>query len=183
VPAQKITNPVERLAHAVEFAAQKHIDQRRKGERAEPYVNHVAEVARLLAHATRGRDPNLVIAGLLHDTLEDTDTTYRELVRHFGKDVSDLVREVTDNKRHRWRMRKRLQIEEAPHKSRRARMLKIADKTANLRSLEHSAPVEWTEQRRDNYYVWAAKVVDACRGVSPYLEREFDKAYAKRPKA
>jgi len=175
-------NAVQRLAHAVEFAAEKHIDQRRKGERAEPYVNHVAEVASLLAHATRGRDPNLVIAGLLHDTLEDTETTYPELVRHFGKDVADLVREVTDNKSHRWKQRKRLQIEHAAHASPRAKMLKIADKTANLRSLVHSAPVEWTEKRRDNYYVWAAKVVEQCRGVSPYLEREFDKAYAKQPK-
>jgi len=103
--------PTLRIAHAIEFAARKHIDQRRKGAPAEPYVNHVAEVASLLAQSTRGRDANLVIAGLLHDTLEDTPIRHAELVCHFGRDVADLVREVTDDKRLHKRLRKRLQVE------------------------------------------------------------------------
>ena len=171
--------PTLRIAHAIEFAARKHVDQRRKGARAEPYVNHVAEVASLLAQATRGRDANLVIAGLLHDTLEDTPTRHAELVRHFGRDVADLVREVTDDKRLHKRLRKRLQVERAPHKSRRAKMLKIADKTANLRSILVSPPTDWTAKRMRDYYDWAARVVAGCRGVNAFLEREFDKVHAK----
>lgn len=171
--------PTLRIAHAIQFAARKHVDQRRKGARAEPYVNHVAEVASLLAQATRGRDANLVIAGLLHDTLEDTPNCHAELVRHFGRDVADLVREVTDDKRLHKRLRKCLQVERAPHKSRRAKMLKIADKTANLRSILVSPPTDWTAKRRREYFEWAARVVAGCRGVNAFLERGFDKVHAK----
>src|SRR5262245_46622826 len=91
-------NHVLQFARALDFAARKHIHQRRKGELAEPYINHLSDVARLLAEATNGEDATLVIAGLLHDTLEDTDTTFEELAKEFGRDVADLVAEVTENK-------------------------------------------------------------------------------------
>jgi len=165
-----------RITHALEFAARKHVKQRRKGKRKDPYVNHVAEVARMLAEATAGKDTNLVIAGLLHDTIEDTKTKHRELARHFGQDVADLVQEVTDDKRLGKATRKRLQIENAPHKTRRAKMIKIADKTANLHSVYASPPPDWKLKRRREYLVWACKVVSGCRGANRVLEDGFDKA-------
>jgi hypothetical protein len=84
------------LARAADYAARQHIAQRRKGERGEPYVNHLTEVTALLAEATDGSDVVLLMGGLLHDTLEDTDATYEDLVERFGPDVASLVAEVTD---------------------------------------------------------------------------------------
>src|ERR1700704_5039510 len=98
-------------ARAAYYAARQHIAQRRKGETAEPYINHLTEVAALLAEATGGEDVVLLAGGLLHDTLEDTDTTYEDLVQRFGPEVAQLVAEVTDDKSLRKEERKRLQIE------------------------------------------------------------------------
>ena len=172
------------VVRALEFAARRHSAQRRKGLAAEPYVNHLAEVARLLAEACGGRDAELVAAGLLHDTLEDTATRAAELEEDFGAAVLSLVREVTDDKSLPRQARKRLQVETAGGKSARARMIKIADKTSNLRSLLASPPVGWalarycgSRRRRLEYFRWAAQVVERCRGVSPELEAAFDQAY------
>jgi (p)ppGpp synthase/HD superfamily hydrolase len=167
------------ITHAMEFAAHKHTDIRRKGLRSEPYVNHLTEVARLLADATTGEDPALVAAGLLHDTVEDTDTTFEELDREFGAEIAGLVQEVTDNKKLEKEDRKRLQIETASKKSPRARLIKIADKTSNLRSILTSPPTDWSIQRKREYFDWAAAVVARCRGVNAQLEELFDRAYAE----
>lgn len=165
------------LTRAADYAARQHIGQRRKGERAEPYINHLTEVAALLAEATDGSDPVLVMGGLLHDTLEDTDSTYEDLVQRFGPEVAALVAEVTDDKSLRKEERKRLQVEKAAGKSPRARMLKIADKTSNLRSLIESPPKGWTEERLRDYVVWAGQVVRSCRGLNARLEAVFDAAH------
>src|SRR3954449_8225069 len=109
------------LTRAADYAARQHIAQRRKGERAEPYVNHLTEVAALLAEATDGSDVVLLMGGLLHDTLEDTDATYEDLEERFGPEVASLVAEVTDDKSLRKDERKRLQIEKTASKSRRAK--------------------------------------------------------------
>jgi GTP diphosphokinase / guanosine-3',5'-bis(diphosphate) 3'-diphosphatase len=134
---------------------------------------------RLLADATSGDDPALVAAGLLHDTLEDTCTTFEELEREFGAEIAGLVREVTDNKSLKKEIRKQLQIETAGKKSPRARLIKIADKASNLRSILASPPVDWSTQRKRDYFVWAAAVVERCRGVNAQLEGVFDRAYAE----
>lgn len=169
-------NPVLLFARALDFAARKHVHQRRKGELAEPYVNHLSDVARLLAEATKGEDITVVIAGLLHDTIEDTDTTFEELAKEFGLEVAELVSEVTDDKALPKAERKRLQIETAPRKSRRARMIKLADKTSNLHSMIGSPPKDWSLERRRDYIDWAEKVAAGCRGVNAYLEQEFELA-------
>jgi len=165
------------IARALDFAARKHVSQRRKGLAEEPYFNHLAEVARLLAEATDGEDANLVAAGLLHDTIEDQGVLHEDLVSAFNQDIADLVREVTDDKSLEKDERKRLQVERAPHKSDRAKMLKIADKTTNLRALTQSPPSDWEPERRRAYFTWARDVVAGCRGVNARLEAGFDEAW------
>ena len=165
------------LMRALDFAARKHAHQRRKGEAAEPYVNHVADVARLVAEATGGRDRTAVMAALLHDTIEDTGTKPSELRREFGPEVAALVEEVTDDKSLPKQVRKQLQVEHAKGKSRRAKLIKIADKTSNLRSILMSPPADWSLERQREYFEWAARVVAGCRGVSPWLEGQFDAAH------
>ena len=170
-------NSISLITRALDFAARKHSDQRRKGEREEPYINHLAEVANLLAQATGGADPDLVAAGLLHDTIEDQGVTYNELVILFGTDVAGLVLEVTDDKTLPKAERKRLQVANAPKKSPRAKMLKIADKASNLRAIVASPPKDWPAKRKRAYFSWAQDVVAGCRGVNLALEAEFDAAY------
>ncbi|MGE0455299.1 MAG: HD domain-containing protein [Vicinamibacteria bacterium] len=162
---------------ALDFAARKHRDQRRKGAAEEPYINHLTEVALLVAEATRGEDPLAVMAALLHDTIEDTETSGDELARAFGAEVAAIVAELTDDKSLPKPERKRLQVQTAAKKSPRARLVKIADKTSNLRSLVASPPVHWDEARKRAYFEWAAQVVEGCRGVSPELEARFDEAH------
>ncbi len=167
------------VARAVDFAARKHAGQRRKGKAAEPYVNHLTDVARMVAEATEGKDAVAVVAALLHDTIEDTGTTRQELEREFGPEVAALVAEVTDDKSLPKAERKRLQVAHAPHKSARARMIKLADKTSNLRSITTSPPVGWDWQRQRDYFEWAGQVAQGCRGVNPTLEKWFDEARAE----
>jgi (p)ppGpp synthase/HD superfamily hydrolase len=134
---------VQRILAAAMFAAEKHAAQKRKGEAAEPYVNHLIEVAQLIAGSSEQLDANLVMAGLLHDTIEDTGTTVEELERRFGSDIAALVVEVTDDKSLPKEVRKALQAETAPRKSVRAQVIKLADKISNLRSLLVSPPANW----------------------------------------
>jgi (p)ppGpp synthase/HD superfamily hydrolase len=169
-------NPMVALARAYHFAAARHVHQRRKGEAAEPYMNHLAEVAELVAQATRATDPEIIIAAVLHDTVEDTDTTAEELKALFGERVAELVAEVTDDKALPKQVRKDLQVEHAAQASRGAQIIKLADKTSNLRALAASPPMGWSDERRMEYVAWATKVVNACRAADPWLAGQFDAA-------
>ncbi len=166
------------VARALDFAAEHHTHQRRKGPASEPYVNHLSEVARLVAIGTGGRDPALVAAALLHDVIEDQEVSHATLVAEFGQDVADLVAEVTDDKSLRKDDRKRLQVELAARRSARARTLILADKTANLRSLVDGAPTDWPQWRIREYLAWAREVVGNIRGTNGVLERQFDEVAA-----
>jgi (p)ppGpp synthase/HD superfamily hydrolase len=167
------------LARAWRVAAERHVDHRRKGSRAEPYVNHLAEVADLVAEATGGADARLVAAAVLHDTIEDTDMTQAELAALFGDDVAGLVAEVTDDTTLSRAERQRLQIAHAPARSARAKLLRLADKTSNLRSLLSSPPTDWGIERRRAYLAWARAVAAGLRGANAWLEAEFDRAAAE----
>ncbi len=168
-------NPVVELTRAYHFAARKHVDQRRKGEAAEPYVNHLTEVAELVAMATDG-DLDVVIAAILHDTVEDTSATIEELRAAFGPRVAAMVAEVTDDKSLPKAARKALQIEHAAHASVGAKIIKLADKTSNLRSMAVSPPAGWPLERKTEYVAWAREVVDRCRDASAWLAGQFDEA-------
>lgn len=169
---------VQLLTKAFNFAAERHVHQRRKGAHAEPYINHPIAVAGMLAAA--GEDAKTIAAGILHDTVEDVGVTYGELLRTFGSEVADAVMEVTDDKKLPKEERKQLQITTAKHKSARARKIKIADKTANLQSLLTSPPGDWDQKRITDYFKWAKQVVDQCRGLNEKLEQDFDATYNRR---
>ena len=172
-------NTTTDLARAYHFAAVRHTSQKRKGKAGEPYINHLTEVAELVAAATGGEDIDLIIAAVLHDTIEDTGTTRAELGREFGPHVAELVAQVTDDKSLPKGERKRLQIEHAPHLSWGAKVIKLADKTANLHSLKKSPPAEWPSDRVEDYIAWSKRVVAGCRGTNAWLEQRFDEAVAE----
>lgn len=162
------------LLQAVEFAAHKHRDQRRKDVDASPYINHPIQVAEMIVRVGGVDDTATLMAAILHDTVEDTEATAEEVEDVFGPEVRDLVMEVTDDKSLPKAERKRLQQEHAPHMSERARLIKLADKTCNVRDIGQSPPTDWDTDRREQYLVWAKSVVDACRGTNANLERYFD---------
>jgi len=162
------------ILEAIDFAADKHRYQRRKGSDASPYINHPIEVARLLWSIGGVRNPNILAAAILHDTLEDTDAAPAELSTRFGASVLALVRELTDDKTLPQAERKRLQVEHAPHLSFNARLIKIADKTSNVREVGETPPVDWSRQRRSDYLDWADEVIDRIRGTNEALERHYD---------
>ena len=169
------------LLRALEFAADKHRNQRRKDRRASPYINHPIALASVLTLEGRVADPKVLAAALLHDTIEDTRTSYEELKAKFGTRVANTVLEVTDNKRLRKHTRKRLQVEHASGLSRDAKLVKLADKICNVRDLGEHPPVGWNKQRRREYFDWAKRVIDGLRGTNRRLEAAFDAAYARRP--
>ena len=162
------------ISEAAELAARRHNGMARKGRGSEPYVNHLAEVANLLAAATDGADAELVAAGWLHDTIEDTETTREELAQTFSARVADLVVECTDDMSLPKTVRRQKQIEDAPHKSSDAKLIKIADKVSNIsaRILADASAAERDELI--DYVSWAEKVVAGCRGGNAALDRTFD---------
>ena len=172
---------MKRIIAAIAFAAGKHRHQRRKDAAASPYINHPIALANLLANDGDIVDESVLIAAILHDTIEDTQTTGDELAREFGKDVADIVLEVSDDKSLPRAERKRLQVEHAPHISERAKLVVLADKICNLVDTAGSPPKGWALQRRQDYFDWAKAVVDGLRGVHPRLEDLFDEAYRARP--
>ena len=167
-------NNIVAIMRAAEFAAHKHVGQRRKGEEAEPYLNHLIEVASLVAEATDG-DPEVVIAALLHDSVEDQGVTNAEIADLFGPTAASLVAEVTDNKSLLKEVRKDAQIDSAPHKSDGASVIKLADKTSNLLAIAGSPP-PWPEDRKRAYVEWARAVVSGLPFRPARLMARFEEA-------
>ena len=163
------------LLAALRLAAEKHRDQRRKGADASPYINHPIEVADLLATVGGVRDVAVLAAAILHDTIEDTETTPEELEAAFGRRVRSLVAEVTDDKSLPKAERKKIQRDHAPHLSQDAKQIKLADKISNVREIGASPPDDWSLERRREYIAWARSVVAGCRGANAALERHFDR--------
>jgi (p)ppGpp synthase/HD superfamily hydrolase len=169
-----MANDLLKVLKAADTAAHWHAGQKRKGASSEPYINHLIEVARLVAGVTNGDDPNLVAAALLHDAIEDQNISRATIAEMFGEDVASLVEEVTDDKSLPTKERKRLQVENAPKKSGRAKILKLADKISNVRAIGSQPPRDWTPDRRRDYVQWARDVVAGLGAVSPLLEQQFE---------
>ena len=169
------------LLKALSFAAHKHKDQRRKDPDASPYINHPITLANILCNEGHVTDIDVICGALLHDTIEDTQTTEEELRSEFGRTISDIVMEVTDDTSLSGPERKQRQVEHAAHASDKAKLVKLADKIANLRDLVHCPPANWPLERRQRYFDWAKTVIDQIRGVHPALEAIFDQVYNQRP--
>lgn len=167
------------LLKAATFASEKHRMQRRKDADASPYINHPLALANILCAEGGITDVKVLVAALLHDTIEDTATTPEELDREFGAEIASIVGEVTDDKALPKEERKRLQIAKAGSRSVGAKLVKLADKISNLRDIAATPPVDWTIERRTEYFTWARQVVEALRGTNSGLEAAFDASYAE----
>jgi guanosine-3',5'-bis(diphosphate) 3'-pyrophosphohydrolase len=166
------------VLHAADFAAKKHRDQRRKNGEI-PYINHPVSVARRLAELGGVEDPITLAAALLHDTVEDTETSPDEIESVFGPEIASVVAEVTDDKSLSKVERKRAQIRHASSISTRARMVKMADKLDNLDGMTTSPPTGWDTARIRGYFAWGHAVVAQARGVNPALEQALDELFAR----
>ncbi|HEX3441094.1 MAG TPA: HD domain-containing protein [Pseudolabrys sp.] len=172
-------NAVSLLIEAISFAAEKHRNQRRKDASASPYINHPIALADVLANEGHVTDIDVLCAAVLHDTIEDTETTFAELENRFGPRIASIVVEVTDDKSLPKQVRKQLQIEHAARASREAKLVKLADKICNLRDILNAPPADWPAERKQAYFDWAAQVVANIRGIHPGLEAAFDELYAR----
>jgi len=167
-------NTIKKLVEAASFAAQRHTGHHRKGQTKEPYINHPLEVANLLANVGGVEDIDVLIAGILHDTVEDVGVKKEDIVERFGSRVAGIVSEVTDDKSRSKEERKRLQVEHAPHLSHEAKLVKLGDKISNIADVTNKPPVDWDLDRRRKYIEWGDSVVAGLRGSNPALERLFD---------
>lgn len=174
-------NDLKLLLKALSFAAHKHKDQRRKDCDASPYINHPISLANILCNEAHITDVAVICGALLHDTVEDTETTPEELEREFGSVIANIVRDVTDDTTLERAVRKQAQIDHASHISDQAKLVKLADKISNLRDVASNPPPTWSLQRRQEYFDWAKKVIDQIRGVHSGLEQIFDTVYGSRP--
>lgn len=170
----KFVSSIPKILDAASFAAEKHAGQKRKGRDGQPYINHPLEVADLLATVGKIDDEDILAAGLLHDTVEDSHATLDELSERFGKRVAGFVEELTDDTSLPKAERKRKQVEHAPHMSHEAKQIKIADKISNIRDVLENPPEGWSTERRREYIEWGEEVVDKLRGVNAELEAFFD---------
>ena len=165
------------ILRALDFAAQKHRDQRRKDPVASPYINHPIGLVNILWNEAGITDTVVIASALLHDTVEDTATTFEELEQEFGPTIRQVVGEVTDDKSLPKQVRKQLQVEHAAQISDRAKLVKLADKIANVRDLVNSPPPDWPLTRVQAYLAWAKQVIDQMRGSNQSLEALFDQSY------
>ena len=161
------------LLAAIKYASEKHMLQHRKGCDKIPYINHTIRVAYTIQEIAKEYDPEILSAAILHDVLEDTDATETELTNLFGKEVCSIVKEVTDDMTLTYDDRKRLQIKKAPSLSRKAKIIKIADKISNIQDILHT-DLNWSNRRKRKYVEWSEQVIAGCRDVNAALEAAFD---------
>ena len=171
------------LLKALQYAAEKHSGQRRKDSQGSPYINHPIEVTEILWSVGQVRDPALLLASILHDSIEDTDAKPEEIEAEFGEEVLSIVLEVTDDKNLPKAVRKQRQVETAPHKSSKAKMLKLADKISNVQDIISTPPKDWSLARRQEYVLWSERVVAGLRGVNEKLENHYDDLLANGKRA
>jgi len=169
-----------RIIKAADFAAIRHRDDRRKDEAKTPYINHPIGVAKILTEEGGVDDADVIIGALLHDTVEDTDTTLEEIGNMFGENVRHIVDQVTDDKNLEKAERKRLQVVNAPGKTKQAKLVKLADKLYNLRDLNRCTPSGWDEERVVNYFKWAKEVVAGLRNTNAAMEAQLDELFTAR---
>jgi GTP diphosphokinase / guanosine-3',5'-bis(diphosphate) 3'-diphosphatase len=176
---EKIEKPIGILLRALEYAAQLHRKQRRKDEDQSPYINHPIQVAEILWRIGEVEDTDVLVAAILHDTIEDVGANHDELAKKFNLHIADIVQEVSDDKDLPKEVRKQLQIEHAASISREAKLVKLGDKICNIQDITTHPPAGWPLERKQDYLTWAEQVVAGLRGTNPALEAEFDRHLAE----
>ncbi|MGF1457976.1 MAG: HD domain-containing protein [Leptolyngbyaceae cyanobacterium] len=166
------------ITAALHFATHKHRRQRRKDPQSTPYINHPIELLNILVREVQVEDSVVLMGALLHDTVEDTATTLAEIRDQFGPEVARVVEELTDDKSLPEAVRKQQQVEHAATMSDRAKLVKLADKIANVRDIAIAPPADWPTAQRREYCFWCKRVVDTIRNTHIPLETLFDRAYA-----
>lgn len=156
----------EVLFDAVLFAAERHEGQTRKGDRT-PYLVHPLRVARILWEEGGIRSANILAAAILHDTVEDTETTLDEIAERFGPRIAETVREVSDDQSLPASEKKRMQVVHAPTMSHDAQLVKMADRIDNLRDM---ATTDWSNEKKATYRYWGRELGAALAGAHPVLE-------------
>ncbi len=169
------SDDLKKLTRALHFAAQKHSRQRRKDADRTPYINHPISLLNILVNIGEIEDIEVLCAAVLHDTVEDTETSFRELEENFGAEIASIVREVTDDKSLPKEIRKELQVQRSKTKSEKAKLVSLADKISNLRDILDHPPKNWPIERIQKYYLWAARVVQQMVGTNQKLEKEFQR--------
>lgn len=167
------------ILDAALFSAKKHEHQTRYDSAATPYIIHPVTVAYSILTIGQVSTPEILIAALLHDTVEDTGTTFKEIRQKFGATVEGYVKEVTDDRTLSKEKRKELQLEHAPHKSEGAALIKLADKLYNVTDVHHNPAIGWTKERRDQYVTWASQVVNQLPTANKNLKNAMDEATEK----
>lgn len=170
---------MNKVIWATNFAAIAHRNQRRKDQAKTPYINHPIEVMTLLSQAGVV-DVNTLCAAVLHDTIEDTDVTYEQLVKEFGKETADIVKECSDDKSLPKEVRKQEQILHAKVASASAKLVKTADKLSNLGNLDSNPPADWSKDTIDGYFTWSYAVWLNIRGHNDLLDSQLRALFAKR---
>ena len=170
-------NQCKELLSAIQFAAEKHQNQRRKGKDKFPYINHPIQVAHLLSSISEIDDTDILCAAILHDTVEDTDTTQEDIAEYFGDKIAGIVAEVSDDRSLPKPARKQAQIDHGPHLSFEASMVKLADKCCNIEDVITTPPENWDTQRRRAYLDWAKQVVNNIRHKDEKLLKKFKSLY------
>lgn len=184
-------DPLARVIDAIAVAADAHRHQRRKDADATPYINHPLQLLHILTSEAGIYDPDVLCAAALHDYLEDCCGNSGQssleqgraiLQERFGRNVLTYVEAVSDDKTLPKAERKRMQVSHAGHAPHGAKLVKLADKVANLRDISTVPPVDWSLQRRQAYFDWAKEVIEEIRGAHSQLEALFDAEYALRPR-
>ncbi len=169
---------IKRILEATRFAAHKHKDQRRKDHAASPYIVHPIAAAELLIEAGV-TDEDTVIAAILHDTIEDTETTRDEIAEQFGEEIGALVEEVTVIDTGVKKVDKQREIDDASLLSTKAALVRTADKICNMRDVLTDTPKGWSEERRNYYFIWAQKVLKAANAQNSYLQEALREVISK----
>ena len=164
---------------ALKFASTKHQFQSRKGKSNPPFINHLIDVSYILQKYGEINDQDILAAAFLHDTIEDTDTSYEELNNQFNENIANMVLDLTDDKSLPANERKRQQILKATTLKANSRMIKLADKISNIKDITLDPPNNWSDERLLAYLHWAKDVVDQIRETNEKLENLFDEWYYK----
>ncbi len=165
------------LFETLTYAAVKHQYQRRGGYEQLPYINHLIKVTNLLIQVAKEQNEAILKAAILHDILEDKHVSVEELYIRFGREVSQIVEELTDDMSLPYAERRRLQISEAANLSLAAKKIKIADKSCNIRDIV-DYPLSWKPERKLAYIEWSQQVIGQLKGADAALEKYFDESVA-----